>query len=96
MTDEHHEDCNMFLMTILCHGNKHGHLLDKHKNKAWDTEEFVGDLSEVETLTGKPKVIIMQACRGSRYFHNSYLCNFYNQQHPYFCVSKIDKNKIYY
>ena len=52
-------------MTILCHGNKQGHLLDKNKNKAWDTEDFIGDLSEVETLTAKPKIIIIQACRGS-------------------------------
>ena len=61
-----HEDSNSFLMTILCHGNKQGHLLDKNKSKAWDTEEFIGDLSEVETLTAKPKVIIIQACRGSK------------------------------
>ena len=66
MDNKTHEDSNTFLLTIICHGNKHGHLLDKNRNKAWDTEDFVGDLSEVETLTGKPKVIIMQACRGSK------------------------------
>ena len=60
-----HEDSNSFLMTILCHGNKEGHLLDRNKSKAWDTEDFIGDLSVVETLTAKPKVIIIQACRGS-------------------------------
>ena len=27
--------------------------------------DFIGDLSEVETLTAKPKIIIIQACRGS-------------------------------
>ena len=52
-------------MTILCHGNKQGHLLDKNKSKAWDTEDFIGDLSEVESLTAKPKIIIIQAFRGS-------------------------------
>ena len=51
-------------MTILCHGNKDGHLLDVDKHKGWDTEDFVGDLSEVETLTSKRKVMIIQACRG--------------------------------
>ena len=66
MSDKNHEDCNSFLMTILCHGDKHGHLLDKNKTKAWDTEEFVGDLSEVDTLTSKPKIILIQACRGNK------------------------------
>ena len=64
--DKNHEDCNTFLMTILCHGDQQGHLLDKNKSKAWDTEEFVGDLNEVETLTCKPKIILIQACRGSK------------------------------
>ena len=68
ITDKNHEECNSFLMTVLCHGNEHGHLLDRNKNKAWDTEEFVGDLSEVETLTSKPKIILIQACRGSKKF----------------------------
>ena len=63
--NKNHEDCNSFLLAILCHGNKHGHLLDRSKSKAWDTEEFVGDLSEVEALTSKPKIMIIQACRGS-------------------------------
>ena len=66
ITDKNHEDCNSFLMTILCHGNKQGNLLDKNKNTAWYTEEFIGDLSEVETLTAKPKIILIQACRGSK------------------------------
>ena len=52
MDNKNHEDSNTFLLTIICHGNKHGHLLDKSKSKAWDTEDFVGNLSEVETLLG--------------------------------------------
>ena len=67
-TDKNHEYCNSYLMTILCHGNKQGHLLDKNKSKVWDTEDFVGDLCEVETLTSKPKIILIQACRGSKNF----------------------------
>ena len=45
-----------------------GRLLDKNKVKTWDTEEFVGDLNTVETLTCKPKIILIQACRGSNNF----------------------------
>ena len=85
ITDDHHVGCNMFLLTILCHGNKHGHLLDKHKNKGWDTEEFVADLSEVETLIKKPKVIIMQACRGSKDF-----ATFFNEKRYGFTINCYD------
>ena len=65
MDNKTYEESNSFLMTILCHGNKQGHLLDKNKSKACDTEDLIGDLSEVETLTAKPKIIIIQACHGS-------------------------------
>ena len=71
MDNKTHEDSNSFLMNVLCHGNKYGHLLDRNKTQAWDTEEFIGDLSEVETLMAKPKVIIIQACRGSKSAHSS-------------------------
>ena len=79
MDNKTHEDSNTFLLTIICHGNKHGHLLDKNRNKAWDTEDFVGDLSEVETLLGKPKILIIQACRGRMslfcYFGHYRICS---------------------
>ena len=68
--DKNHEDSNCFSLTVISHGNKQGHLLDKNKNRGWDTEEFVADLSEVETLTGKPKVIVLQSCRGSRHIQH--------------------------
>ena len=54
------------MKTAICHGDKQGHLLDKNKIKAWDVEEFVGDLNAVETLTCKPKIIMIQDCRGSK------------------------------
>ena len=73
MTDKYHEDCNSFLMTVLCHGDKQGRLLDKNKVEAWDTEEFVSDLSEVETLTCKPKILLIQASRGSKNLFSVYL-----------------------
>ena len=68
LKDETHVDCNSFLLTIICHGNDKGHLLDKNKKRAWITEDIVGDLSEVETLQGKPKILVVQACRGSKEF----------------------------
>ena len=64
---ENHINCNTFLLAIICHGNKQGHLLDKHKSFGWNTEDFVGDLSVVESLLGKPKIVIIQSCRGGLY-----------------------------
>ena len=67
LNEENHRNSNCFALTIICHGNEKGLLLDKYKKKAWDTELFVGDLSDVKTLVGKPKIIVIQACRGSEY-----------------------------
>ena len=61
---DNHKDCNTFFLTIICHGTKQGHLLDKYNSKGWDTEDFVADLSVVKTLLGKPKTVIIQSCRG--------------------------------
>ena len=68
MAKETHSDSNCFVLTIICHGDDKGHLMDKDKRKACDTEIFVGELSDVETLTGKPKIIVIQSCRGGNEF----------------------------
>ena len=70
MNDDNHTDSNCFALTIICHGNDKGHLLDKNKTLAWMTELFVADLSDVETLVGKPKIITIQACRGRKYWQD--------------------------
>ena len=67
MDEKNHKQSNCFVLTVICHGNEKGHLFDKHKKKAWDTELFVGDLSVVKTLVGKPKIIVIQARRGRKY-----------------------------
>ena len=64
MDDDSHRESNCFSLTIICHGNDRGHLLDRDRRKAWDTELFVGELSDVETLVGKPKIMVIQSCRG--------------------------------
>ena len=64
MDKGNHKDCNSFLLTIIFHGNKQGHLKDIDGNLGWNTEDFIGDLSVVKTLLGKPKVVIVQSCRG--------------------------------
>ena len=46
------------------HGNKTGDILDKNKTRSWNIEEFIVELNDVDTLIGKPKVMVIQACRG--------------------------------
>ena len=66
---ETHADSNCFLLVIICHGNNKGHLLDKNKMKGWILEDFITDLSVVQTLTGKPKILVVNSCRGGTYYH---------------------------
>ena len=69
MDENNHEDSNCFTLTVISHGNDKGHLFDKNRKKAWDTELFLGELSDMETLVGNPKIITIQACRGCKYFY---------------------------
>ena len=64
MKDETHRDSNCVMITIICHGNRKGELLDKDMDGGWILEEFVADLSVGESLLNKPKIMLVQACRG--------------------------------
>ena len=66
MDDDNHKDSNCFALTIICHNNDKGHLLDKNKILAWMTKLFIAELSDIESLVGKPKIITIQACRGCK------------------------------
>ncbi len=68
MQDETHRDSNCVLITFIGHGDDKGWLKDKDKRIAWHLEDFLGDLSVVDTLLGKPKIVVVQACRGSECF----------------------------
>ena len=67
MKEENHRESNSLIVTVICHGNEHGDLLDKNKTLAWNVELFVQDLNLVSTLVGKPKILVIQSCRGSKY-----------------------------
>ncbi len=59
-----HEDSNMFVLLAICHGDSEENLMDKDGHPAWNTNDLASELSAVESLAGKPKVLIIQACRG--------------------------------
>ncbi len=45
-----------------------GFLKDFSGEDAWQIEDLVGDLCVVQALLGKPKLLIIQACRGREFF----------------------------
>ncbi len=67
MGDAMHKDSNMFVLLIICHGDDKENLQDRDKNVAWNTDELALELSGVESLKKRPKLLIIQACRGSEY-----------------------------
>ena len=61
-----HRASNCVMIAFIGHGDDKGWLRDKDDKNAWLLEDFLGDLSLVETLQGKPKIVVVQACRGSK------------------------------
>lgn len=65
LKDEMHVESNMFVLLVICHGDSEENLLDKDQKKTWNTNQLASELSAVKSLHGKPKLLIIQACRGS-------------------------------
>lgn len=64
IVEDTHEENNMFILTVIAHGNKEGHLKDTTGKKAWTIDELVEDVCDVKSLRGKPKIFFFQSCRG--------------------------------
>ena len=54
-----HIDCNCFSLNIMAHGDRDGWLMDRHGRKSWFIDQIVRDLGLVETLVGKPKLVLL-------------------------------------
>ena len=64
LAEENHKDVNCLVTTLLCHGDEKGHLSAAGGGRGWFVEDFVQDLSLVDNLLGKPKILVLQSCRG--------------------------------
>ncbi len=64
LTESLHEESNMFVLVVIAHGNDRDDLLDRDEEPAWNTDSLASELSAVRSLRGRPKVLIVQACRG--------------------------------
>ena len=70
LTDEEtHKDSNCLFLTVISHGDEKGQLKAADRRDGWKTEELVWQLDEVDSLQGKPKILIINACRGSKNYH---------------------------
>ncbi len=64
---ETHRKSSCLVLTFIGHGDERGWLMDKDEGPAWYLESLVRELSIVETLEGKPKLLVMQSCRRREY-----------------------------
>ena len=70
MEEETHQNCNVLAVHIICSGSNSTDVLDVDKNKAFMVRELADDLDRVENLKNKPKILMLQKCRGEK--HGSY------------------------
>ena len=67
--NEIHEGMSMVAVNILTHGSEDGWLRPvNNQGHGWYTPDIVGEMSDVETLFGKPKLFFINACRGRESF----------------------------
>ena len=64
LLNESHKFCNCLWYNILCYGSETGKLLDNRKHATMTLHQLVDGLCQVETLKGKPKVVVVQVCTG--------------------------------
>ena len=67
-----HTDADCAIVVVLTHGNKNGYLIDSectgyNESRLWKRFIEERDRTPIESsLTGKPKILITQACRGGQ------------------------------
>ena len=67
-TEDVHKDSNCLFLTVIAHGDEKGQLKTADRRDGWRTEELVWQLDAVNNLRGKLKILIINACRGSKIF----------------------------
>ena len=68
--DEAHRDSNCAALFVLSHGNstqaESSYVLGSDRGKIF-ISELLDMLNKSSTLDGKPRLVFIQACRGSRF-----------------------------
>ena len=65
-----HEGMSMVAFNIITHGTRDGWLRSADdQGDGLHVHDIMGTLSDVESLRGKPKLLFVNACRGSKYMY---------------------------
>ena len=64
-----HSRCNSFVMVVIAHGTESGKLLDVEQRAAFEINQLVEEVSAISSLNGKPKIFVIDACRGGKPVH---------------------------
>ena len=81
ISNDFHRDRNCFMLCILAHGCRENIYTKKERvveggkwvwkscKQAWNIQEIQDELDVVPSLLGKPKLLLIDACRGGELWH---------------------------
>ena len=58
------KDFNMFVLVIIAHGQQGDIIESADKKKSVTVSEIIQKMDAMEDLRGRPKVLIVESCRG--------------------------------
>ena len=82
---ESHKYSNACAVYLLCETDQSGAILDKYGIPFFTLEEFCDDMCQVESLKGKPKLLMLQTCSGLSVQNNEicYVWAIWNSTHDH-------------
>ncbi len=67
MCDEDtHVGKSMMVLVVIAHGDYEEMLYTVERERGWNVQHVVDDLCSIKELYGKPKILFLDACRGSK------------------------------
>ena len=66
MVGSTHKYCNALAVHIICQGSNSTDVLDVNRHTVFTVQELTDDLDTVENLRNKPKLLMLQKCRGMK------------------------------
>ncbi len=61
-----HVGKSMMILVVIAHGDYEEMLYTAERKRGWNVQQVVDDLCSIEALYGKPKILFLDACRGSK------------------------------
>ncbi len=61
------KDFNSFVLVVIAHGSQGDMIMSADRKKSVTVSEIIQKMDAMEDLRGRPKVLIVEACRGRSY-----------------------------